>query len=197
MRQRRDEWGTRDFAGLRAEDGEYGVADGGPALFEWTHHDRFNEEEDVFFAGVVSADEGATAGVEGALEESSEDGGCDMGPVIAVGDFVEDAHIGLIELDDGVVFEEATVEPTDGVLTEDAVLEAHGGEEMGELEEEAAGIEAVDLDEPAEDPVGEEADGVGEEAEEDAHEEVRDLLLVFLGLGTEIPFFEFEAFCEA
>ena len=47
----------------------------GPALFQRAHDDGFDEQEDVFFAGVVGADEGTAGGVEGTLEEGAEDGG--------------------------------------------------------------------------------------------------------------------------
>lgn len=77
------------------------------------------------------------------------------------------------------------------MLAEGAVLLSHGAEEAAELTEEFFDGEALVADEEAaEEVVGQESDRVREEAEEEAHEEVGDLLL---GCA-EVALFEFEAF---
>lgn len=184
--------------GAGVEEGEDGGLDFGPALLEGSHEDGLDEEKDVFGGGVVGSDEGAAFGVEGALEEGAEDFGGDVGPVEVAGDFVEDAEVSGVELDDGAGVEEASVEVLDGVLAEDAVGLAHGFEESFELAEELAGEEAVvAADEVAEEMPGEKAYGVCEEAEEETHEEVRDLLPGVDGCVGVAALFDFEALGEA
>ena len=76
---------------------------------------------------------------------------------------------------------------------EDSVLFAHGFKEELEFAEEFAGAEAVvTLHHVAKDAVREQADGVREEAEEQAHEEVGDLL----ASCAKVAVFAFEAFGE-
>jgi len=111
---------------LKREGFENAQLGGIPALLEGANDDWFDEQEDVFFAGVVGSDEGAAGGVEGALEEGSEDGRGDVEPVVIFGDFVEDAEVGEVELDDGGRVEQAAVEVADAVRAEDSVLFAHG-----------------------------------------------------------------------
>ncbi len=123
----------------------------------------------------MGADEGAFGGIERSFEEGAEDGGLDVRPVV-LGGVEEDAEVGEDERDGGVVGEEATVEVLDFIRAEEAALIAHGGEEGGEDFVEIDGGEAVIGDELAEGVVGKELDRIGEEAEDEAHEEVRDLL---------------------
>ncbi len=52
-----------------------------PTAAQGGHEDGLDDEEDVFFAGVVGADLGTLVGVEAALEEGAQDGGFDAGPV--------------------------------------------------------------------------------------------------------------------
>src|SRR5665213_1713975 len=153
---------------------ENGLADDLPAALKRRNDDRLNDEEDVVGGGVVGADHGALGGVQRALKEGAEDGGLDVGPVMLSGG-VEDAEVGVVERDGGVVRKEAAVEVRDVLHAEVAVIEAHSGEEIGQLAIEGDRRMTVSLDEAAEGVIGEEADGVREEAEDEAHQEMRDL----------------------
>jgi hypothetical protein len=165
-----------------------------PALLEGADEHRLDEQKDVFFAGVMRADEGAAGWGEGSLEEGAKDGRGDVGPVVVFGDFVKDAEVAFVELNYGRVVEQSAVEVPDACGAKNSVLLTHGFKEELELAEELAGAKAVvALDHVAEDAVGEQADGVREEAEEQAHEEVGDF---FAGCA-EVAVFEFEAFGEA
>jgi hypothetical protein len=82
------------------------------------------------------------------------------------------------------------------VLAEEAVRIGHCPEERAEFAKKFLREEAIiALDEATEEVLRKEADRIGEEAEEEAHEEVRDLLFGC----TEVALFQFEAFgkpCE-
>lgn len=138
---------------------------GCPAATKGRHDDGFNEEQDVFGRGVVSADHGTLCGVERALEESTENGGLDVGPVV-LGGGVEDAEVGVVELDGGVVREETAIKVGDVVCAEKAMFLAHGGEEDGELAVEAEGRGAIGGDEAAKCVAWQKTHRVCEEAED-------------------------------
>ena len=78
-----------------------------------------------------------------------------MRPAVVLCNFVEDAEIGFIKLNDGCGIEQSAVEVPDGVLAENALALAHGLEEKGRLAQEAFGVEAVFAeDRAAEDVAG-------------------------------------------
>ena len=180
--------------GFFGEGGEDGLFDGLPAAFERVHDDGFDEQEDVFGRGVVSADHGALGFVQGALEEGAEDDGLDVGPVV-LGGGVEDAEVGIVEQNSAIVGEESAVEVGDIVRPEEAAIFAHGLEEEGQHAVEADGRVTIVLDHAAEGVVGKEADGVRKEAEDEAHEELRDFF--FGGAFGRSGAFEFDPLGEA
>ncbi len=117
----------------------------------------------------------AFVGVEGGFEESAEDGGLDVAPVLEGGELEKDELL-AIDGEDGVIGEKAAVKLEEFFAEDGGVAGAgvHFPEELLEHGLEAFGFDG--FEEVGETAFGEEADIFGEHAEEAAAEEFGDFL---------------------
>lgn len=154
------------------------LLDGLPLTAKGLHEDGFDDEEDVFAAGVVRAELGTLGGIEAALEECAEDGGFDGFP-IEVGGTHELAEGFGGDFFDADIIKERPVEVRDA-LKEDIATVGHGLKKLLGVLDEAGGMGVGALDNFGEDAFGtvggggQEADIFGKEAEDEFGEEVGD-----------------------
>ena len=142
-----------------------------PAALQRGHHNRLDNQQNVFLAGVMRSELGAFAGVKAALEESSEDGRFHGGPIESGGG-AQGAHIGRCQIENCVIGKQAAVEPVNVVHAKVIPAGGHGREELAQPSGEVGGRGPVEFDQLPEKMVRQKADAVRKEAEKQAHEEM-------------------------
>ncbi len=144
---------------------------------EFIEEEGADEFEDVFFGRVVGTDLASLGGIHDALEEGSEDGGGDAGPLEGAGFEQLAAHEGVKIGEGDALGEEGAVDVGEGgeVFIEVGLALVFGGvEDIEEAGEFGAGIRAIEggavFEEELEVLLVEDAGVIGEEAEEQADE---------------------------
>ena len=140
---------------------------------ERAHDHGLHDLQDLLAVGVVGAERRPLArGVKRRLEQSAEDGGVDLGPVVLGGGVGDQLQVAGLQVQHLGVVEQAAVEPVDHVRAEEAAR-AHLGEQLGELGagQVRPGLGAAHH--PGEQVGREQAGVLGEHAEHQPVQEVR------------------------
>ena len=144
---------------------------------ERAQDDGLDQAPDGVAIGVVGAQLGALVRVQAALEEGAEDGRLDERPVEPA-HLQERADLRAGERDDVGRVEQAAVEPVDLLGAEEAAVPAHLREQLAERLREDGGAAVGGFREAVEDALRQEAGVLGEQAEQDAVQEVGDLVRI-------------------
>ncbi len=134
-----------------------------PFAAQGRHEHGFDDEQDIFLAGVMGAKLGALGRVEAALEEGAEDGGLDLAPIEGT-DLGQDIQAVAVQVE----YERPIIKVTVEIRYLDRPKPASGGHDLEELRElggEGGGTSARLLDHAREQAGGKQAGIFGEEAE--------------------------------
>ena len=145
-----------------------------PFAAQRSHQHRLDDQQDVFFAGVLRAELRALRWIETAHEQRAEDRRLDAGP-IELADAGQNVQTVAVEIEDGIIVEQAAVEVRNLIGAEPAAGR-HRVKELLQLRREVRRLAARLLDQFGEDFIRQQFDIFREQAKEQADQKVRGLL---------------------